>query len=484
MLLKILPMVLLLIVTAAPLIILLAHTSAGDLQTDWSSFEQTLEFAAGGAAISTVVGCAMGILFGTRQFPGRRWLFVVSIVLIAAPPAFWWIGVTRLTSGFGNGARIVAAATAGGLALSPVSFLLVFASLRQIPSNLYQAARLTLPPVSRIRVVLMPLVKSALIGGFALTFILLLGESELPFLFGFRTLMTDVVTTFSQEFDVGRALPLIIPLLLTIFIVGVLSAKPLTRTLLTSTRGSHGVARKPGSIVLSACAALPALYVIAALAGYGLPIFRALQRSHTSVDLTTITVSVIEPVAAAWIAVFLTLMCAYPARSSSAMPYLVWVALLLFCVPAGIYAIGWIQAGQVAGGLTAPPVIAHASRATALCILGFAVGYSRLPASLESAARLVRTSPVRRAAVFVLPLIAISLIASSSLAAALTYADRDVASLLLPPGASRLTLNLYLASANASSSTIGVLAFTALCGAALTIILAAAGPALLWRKRA
>jgi ABC-type spermidine/putrescine transport system permease subunit II len=166
------------------------------------------------------------------------------------------------------------------------------------------------------------------------------------------------------------------------------------------------------------------------------------------------------------------------------MPYLMWISLLLFCVPAAIYAIGWIDLGQKLGGLAIAPVVAHASRAVALCVLGFAVGYSRLPASLENAAQLVRVSSVTRAAVFVLPIIAGSLIASSALAAALTYSDRDVASLLLAPGASRLTLNLYLASANAPSSTISLLAFAVLGGAALTLILAAAGPALLWRKRA
>jgi hypothetical protein len=76
-----------------------------------------------------------------------------------------------------------------------------------------------------------------------------------------------------------------------------------------------------------------------------------------------------------------------------------------------------------------------------------------------------------------------SLMAASALVAALTYADRDVASLLLPPGASRLTLNLYLASANAPSSTIGALALVVLAAAAITVTLAAAGPALLWGRR-
>ena len=52
------------------------------------------------------------------------------------------------------------------------------------------------------------------------------------------------------------------------------------------------------------------------------------------------------------------------------------------------------------------------------------------------AARLVALPPLRRACVLVLPLLSPSLAAASALVAALAYADRDVASLLLPAGAS------------------------------------------------
>ena len=76
-----------------------------------------------------------------------------------------------------------------------------------------------------------------------------------------------------------------------------------------------------------------------------------------------------------------------------------------------------------------------------------------------------------------------SLAAAAALIAALTYADRDVASLLLAPGASRLTLNLYLASANAPSATLGALALVVLMGAAVSLGLAAAAPAFLWWRR-
>jgi ABC-type Fe3+ transport system permease subunit len=481
----VLPMGILVGLTSVPLLFLLTHFSGAGLAIEWSSFGPTLGFAVGGAAVATTTGGAVGALFGMRNFPGRHGLLALSVVPIAVPPAFWWIGATRATSVWGNANGPGPAAVVAGLALSPVTLLLVYATLRQMPSNLYEAARVALPPTARLHAVLLPLLRAPLAGGFVLTVILLLGESELPFLFGFRTLMTDVVTTFSQTFDVGKTVPLVLPLLLAILALGILAGGPIMRTVLTSSRGAHGVVRTPASAILSVCAAVPAAGLLVSVGGYAWAIIRAVPGGwpRVSIDASTAVVSILEPVGCAWIALMMTLLAAYPARRSAAMPAFLWIGLLLFCVPPAIYAIGWLGVGQTLGGLAIPPIVAHTSRAVALATLGFAVGYARLPTSLEGAAALVRVSAVRRAFVFVLPVMVWSLMAASALVAALTYADRDVASLLLPPGASRLTLNLYLASANAPSSTVGALALVVLAGAAVTVILAAAGPALLWGRR-
>jgi iron(III) transport system permease protein len=476
---------LLLGLTSVPLLFLLVHVSGDAVAIEWSSFGWTLAFAVGGAAVATGTGGAIGMLSGLRNFPGRRGLLALSVVPIAAPPAFWWIGATRMTSAWGNANGPGPAAVVAGLALSPVTLLLVVAALRQTPSNLYEAARVALPPSARFHSVLLPLLGAPLAGGFVLTVILLLGESELPFLFGFRTVMTDVVTTFSQTFDVGKTVPLVIPLLVAILALGFLAGSPITRTVLTSSQGAQGVIRTPASAMLTICAAAPAAGLLVSIGGYTWAIISAVTSGwpRVPIDASTTVASILEPVSCAWTALMVTLVAVYPARRSGAMSVFLWLALLLFCVPAAIYAIGWLGVGQLLGGLAIPPIVAHTSRAVAVATLGFAVGYARLPTSLEDAAALVRVSAVRRAFVFVLPPIVWSLAAASALVAALTYADRDVASLLLPPGASRLTLNLYLASANAPSSTVGVLALVVLAGAAVSVIVAAAGPALVWGRR-
>lgn len=478
-----LPLAVLLAGAALPLFFLAGRFAALP-SIDLSSLAQTLAFAAGGATVSVVVGGTVGALAGTLDTPGRRWALALSTVLLAAPPAFWWIGVTRLPVGMGTLGGPASGAIVAGLALAPVTLLLVFAAVREMPSNVYQAARVSLRPTRRFFFVLIPLLRPALMAGFLLTVILLLGESEIPFLFGFRTAMTDIVTTFSQTYDPGRTLPVILPLVATVLVLGLLMAKPLFMTVMPSPRSGRGVVRRrAGLLVGLSVLALPML-VAFSLGGYAWAAVSGAVNGWRRLPLapSTVAVSIAEPVGCALAGIAMAVLAVYPARRSPAVRPLVLMGLLLFCVPAAVFAIGWIEVGQALGGGAIAPSVAHISRTIGLPALGFLIAYSRLPRSLEDAARLVRVSAVRRAWTFILPLLMPSLVAAAALVAALIYADRDVGSLLLAPGASRLMLNLYLLSANAPSSSIGITALAVLVVGAVVIALAGVGPLVLRRR--
>src|SRR5262249_12292139 len=92
-------------------------------------------FALLGATIATVVGGAVGSLAGTLEIPGRWWLLSLSVVLLAAPPAFWWIGFTRAPLGMPGVSGLIAGSTLSGMMLAPIPLLLVLAATREIPSN-------------------------------------------------------------------------------------------------------------------------------------------------------------------------------------------------------------------------------------------------------------------------------------------------------------------------------------------------------------
>jgi iron(III) transport system permease protein len=477
------PLAALLALAALPLFFLAARVTA--LPTlDFSSLAPTLAFAGTAAAVSAVIGGVLGAVAGTLEAPGRKWMVGASAVLIAAPPAFWWIGLTRLPVGSGSLHGSVGGSAVAGLALAPVTYLLVLAAAREIPANAYEAARVSLPPVRRFWFVLFPLLRPAVLAGFLLTTVLLLGESEIPFLFGFRTSMTDVVTTFSQTFDAERTMPIIVPLLVTVLALGLLMVRPLFRVVLPAAGGGRGVIRKPADVAVSvALFGLPFLMALS-LGGYA---WAALSGGslwrRPPVATSTLMISIAEPVLCALASIALVVAAAYPVRRSAAIRPLTMIALLLFCVPAAVVAIGWIAVGQAAGGISIAPAVAYISRMIGLPGLGVMTAYSRLPPSLEDAARLMPLSSMRRAWTLMLPLLASSLAATAALTAALIFADRDVASLLLPPGASRLMLNLYLLSANAPSAAIGANALVVFAAGAAVIALAGLGPLMLWRRR-
>jgi iron(III) transport system permease protein len=481
--LRALPLALLLAASAIPVLFLMGRGTVIAV-VDLSSLAQTLTFAVTGAAVAVTVGGTLGAVAGTLDVPGRRWAIGVSAALMAAPPAFWWIGLTRLPLGLGSLHGALSGSGMAGLVLAPITLLLVLAAAREIPSNAYDAARLSLGPVPRVLFVLFPLLRSAAVAGFLLTVVLLLGESEIPFLFGFRTSMTDVVTLFSQTFDAGRTLPVILPLVVTVLVLGLLMMRPLFAVIVPAPSGGRGVVRKPaGVLVTVGMLGLPFMAALS-LGGYA---WAALSGAdgiwrRLSVDTSTVAVSIAEPVLCAFTSVALSVLVAYPLRRAFAIRPLSMIGVLLFCVPTAVAAIGWIAIGQALGGLSIAPAVAYVSRTVGLSVVGFLIAYSRLPPSLEEAARLVPLSPLRRGRTLVLPLLVPSLAASTALTAALIFADRDAASLLLAPGASRLMLNLYLLSANAPSALIGASALIVFAAGAAVVALAGAGPYVLWRQ--
>jgi iron(III) transport system permease protein len=477
-----LPLAMLLAATAAPHTFLAVRFATAPA-IDVMSIAPALLFALTGGVVSAVAGGLLGAVAGTLETRGRRWAIGMSAVLVAAPPAFWWIGLTRLTPAFGSLSGAGSGSGVAGLAFASVTFLLVLAGAREIPSSAYEAARLSLGPVRRIAFVLFPLLRPPLLAGFLLTVVLLLGESEIPFLFGFRTSMTDIVTTFSQTFDAGRVVPVIVPLLATVVVLGLLLVEPLFTVILPAPTGGRGVVRKPANVVVAASLfVLPAMMTLS-LSGYA---WAAMSGPFAwrarSVD--AVGVSVAEPVLCALVSVGLAVAAAYPGRRSASVRALAVAGLLLFCVPTAVVGIGWITIGHSVGGFHVTPAVAYVSRMIGLSSLAFLVAYSRVPQSLDDAARLVPVSSFRRAWTFSIPLLAPSLAAAAALTAALIFADRDVASLLLAPGASRLMLNLYLMSANAPSAVIGAAALVTFVASAVAIALAAAVPSvLLWRRR-
>ncbi|HET9830594.1 MAG TPA: ABC transporter permease subunit, partial [Vicinamibacterales bacterium] len=306
---------------------------------DTSSLWPALEFALIGAAVSTAMGGALGCIAGTVEVPGRRWSVAMSVALLAAPPAFWWIGFTKLQIASGGFSGLLWGSVVAGVGLAPISLLLVLAATREIPANAYEAARLSLPLARRVWHVLLPMVIPALAAGFLLTAILLLGESEIPFLFGFRTSMTDVVTTFSQTFDATRTGPIVIPLVVAVLMLALTIVMPLFRVLLSTSGANRGVVRKRAHSVMSAVLMVLPVVVLSATGGYVLAATGGDTLIwHRVSGWPVVAPSIAESVLCSLSALCIGIVVAYPVRRSRAATGFAVVGLLLFCIPTAVTA--------------------------------------------------------------------------------------------------------------------------------------------------
>ena len=305
-----------------------------DLPPSGPRSDRRSSFAVVGGAIATVVGGAIGVLFSMREFPGRP--RTTSDGNCPDRGATCFLVDWRDTPDVRMGQRQRTFRRGrGGLALAPVTLLFVFAvSARFRPICTSGSSRLSASDSTGV--VLLPLCASSLLGGFVLTVILLLGESEMPFLFGFRTGMTDIVTAFAQTFDVRQTVPHVVPLLLVMLICAGVAGRLLWPVLFASSRGAHG-----GFARAALCGSLlwagvpPTACVAMAMTGYAWALFAApfIGWSRLMIDPSAIAPSVLEPVGCAWMAMTLTLVAAYrhadrrrctcacgPASSSSVFP--------------------------------------------------------------------------------------------------------------------------------------------------------------------
>ena len=132
--------------------------------------------AAGAVALTSLAGYA----FARHSFAGRRWLFLLALVVIVIPqnalavPLFTWLHTLGLSDRL---LGVILPGTVSGLGV--LYFTQVF---RQVPDELVDAARLAGASEFRVYLTLLPLVRSALISFGLIHFILAWHEHLIPLL--------------------------------------------------------------------------------------------------------------------------------------------------------------------------------------------------------------------------------------------------------------------------------------------------------------
>src|SRR6266508_6384722 len=110
----------LLAISAAPLLMIIV-SARGSIRVDGRSLANTVLFACGAAAVAVLLGSFEAIALGMTNLRGRAAANVICVIPLAAPAAFWWLGLQRLGPIAAVAVRGLAGAIAiSGIALSPI----------------------------------------------------------------------------------------------------------------------------------------------------------------------------------------------------------------------------------------------------------------------------------------------------------------------------------------------------------------------------
>ncbi|HEX5325531.1 MAG TPA: iron ABC transporter permease [Acetobacteraceae bacterium] len=177
----------------------------------WQALLTTIIFAIGLVGVATPLGAAIAFLFTRTDLMGRRWLeplvlvpmFVSSVVLafgytVAVGPtgfvSLWVKGLIGVVPWniYGLGGMVVI----GGLSHVPYVYLYLSSAMRNLPSDLEEAARTAGAPVWRVAIdVTLPLVLPALVFSVALCALLSFESFGLPLVLGDPS-GVEVLTTY------------------------------------------------------------------------------------------------------------------------------------------------------------------------------------------------------------------------------------------------------------------------------------------------
>lgn len=222
--------------------------------------ENTLLLIGAAALICTVIGTGAAFLVQRTDLPGRRGFAVLAATPLAVPAfivGYAWVSLSPALEGFGGALLVVSCA------YFPLVYLPVAAALRGLDPALEETARaLGETPLGCVRRVILPQLRSAMLGGALLVALNSLIEFGAFALLRFRTFTTEIYAAYRTGFDGSEAALLSLILLALCLIL--LGAETLSRGQERYARIGRG-ARRPAQPYLLGVWRLPAVLAFSAL---------------------------------------------------------------------------------------------------------------------------------------------------------------------------------------------------------------------------
>ncbi len=443
---------------------------------------QSLLLSLFSALLASVVGAPLGLILAKTSLRLRAWWRLLLVTPLLLPPYILTIGLifsVNALSGLNTSlslGRLVTwihslpgAVLVLSLCYYPIPMLFTEAALCHVGPRMEEAAWLVAGWRRTLLTITLPLVLPLVFAGFLLVFVLTLGELSVPSLLGVRVFATEVYTQFSAFFNFGAATATTAPLLTLILILaGVV--RVLTGERLMSNRRNQ--ISNPLQLPSNWHGAGRVLLIVVFLFAVCLPVAGLISRIHDmrSLWLTAqnavgdVINSLILSCLVALLSVGLGLLLGYwrarsKARWRSSIDIL-W--LLLYTVPGTLLGLGLIDLWNRAGhysiygtwGLLLLALVARHTPITALWLSG---SVRQVSPSLEEAAIIHGASWQRVIFRILVPCLKKNLSAAAMLIFILSFGELALTILLIPPGASTLSLRIFTTITNSPDHVMAAL---------------------------
>ena len=445
----------------------------------------TVAVAAG--LLSLLIGLPLGVVAGLYAFPGRTLLLSLLVLPLLVPSFLWAIGWSALAARVGAGLPDLLSGKAGSCIVFlasalPLVLLSAVAATRALSSSQVAAARLA----GRDWVVWHYATRAAAVPAAAaacLASVLTLSDPGPGQIFGFRTVSSEILTSFSALYDFGLAarqsLLLGLVVLAAVLPLAALAAPRLGAQLLARQTAAHQPEPvRHGWIVTIAFTGLTFLLLGVPLLGLVLPLRETAHLSRAWERLVdTGPTTLLYGAGAGLLAAALGWLLAFAVgRQRRTAGVVLACCVVVFSQPSALVALGLMRTASAAPEAADPllrseltVVLGTAARlfpiAAVLCLRAWAT----MPASWAMVAGVHGVGLGRYGARVLLPHFTPALGLAALLVALLATADVGTVLLLQPPGKQSLPLAIFTVMANSPESLVAALCLVYVTAAALTV---------------
>lgn len=440
------------------------------------ALRNSLEIAAFVGVIAFVIGRPAGVALALYKFPGRSLAFAIVMLPLLVPTFLWAIGWSALAAQAGPAATAWITGRTGcvlvflGSAI-PLVVLVSYAATLALSGTQIEAARLA---GGERAVVYYACRYGATAACFAaaLAGLLTLSDPGPGQIFGRRTAASDVLTSFSSQYDFGLAgrqcaLLALAVLLLAIPLVLLAATRLSSQILVRQVRSIVRISPGPMAIGISLTfAALILVTMAVPLAGLLLPLQNGLDMTRAWREVARTGVNtLVYAIGAGFVSTGLSLLTAISVGHSDRLRTAVLGSCLaLFALPPSMTALGMVYAAT-----SGPSWLDWLTRSRAVVCLGLGLHYfplatvialrswGTLPATWTHAAAIHGVPFSKYFFKVVVPHLLPAMGVTLLLVGLLATADVGTVLLLHPPGRTSLPLAIFTVMANAPESLVASL---------------------------